>query len=49
MLHFIGENLRLTVESFASTQFPKNTGFDRGKLSVTAFLNNLLVTLIIYL
>ena len=49
MFHCIGENLSLTVESFASIQFPKNTGFDRGKLSVTAFLNNLLVTLIMYL
>ena len=44
MFHFIGENLWLTVSSLASMQFPKNTGFDEGKFSVMAFLNNLLVT-----
>ena len=44
MFHFKGENLRLTDASFANMQFPKNSGFDKGKLSVMAFLNNLLVT-----
>ena len=44
MLDFIGENLWLIVASLASMQFPKNNGFDKGKLSVMAFLNNLLVT-----
>ena len=44
MFHFKGENLWLTVASLASMQFPTNTGFDKGKLIVTAFLNNLLVT-----
>ena len=44
MFHFIGENLWLTVASLASMQFPKDIGFDKGKLSVTVFLNNLLVT-----
>ena len=33
MFHFIGENLLLTVASFASMQFPKDTGFDKGKMS----------------
>ena len=42
--HFIGENLRVIVASLAIMQFPKNTGFDKGKLSVMAFLSNLLVT-----
>ena len=44
MFHFIGENLWLTVASLSSMQFPKDTGFDKGKLNVMAFLNNLLVT-----
>ena len=44
MFHFIGENLWLTVQSLASMQFHNNTGFDKGKLSVMVFLNNLLVT-----
>ena len=44
MFHFIGENLWLTVASLSSMQFPKNTDFGKGKLSVVAFLNNLLVT-----
>ena len=44
MFHFIGKNLWQTVASLASMQFPKNTGFDKGKLSVVAFLNNLVVT-----
>ena len=44
LFHFKGENLRLTDASFANMQFPNNTGFDKGKLSVMAFLNNLLVT-----
>ena len=45
MFHFKGENLWLTDASFVKNmQFPKNTGFDKGKLSVMAFLNNLLVT-----
>ena len=43
MFHFIGEKLWLTVASLESMQFPKDTGFDGGKLSVMAFLNNLLV------
>ena len=43
MFHFIGENLWLTVASLESMQFPKDTGFDQGKLSVMAFLNNLLI------
>ena len=42
--HFIGENLWLTLASLASTQFPKDTSVDKAKLSVMAFLNNLLVT-----
>ena len=42
MLHFIGENLWFTAVSLASMQSPKNSGFDKGKLSVMAFLNNLL-------
>ena len=44
MFHFIGENLRLTFASLASMQFPNDTGFDKGTLSVMAFLNNLLFT-----
>ena len=47
MFHFIGENVWLTVASLASMQFPKDTGFDKGKYyfkSVMAFLDNLLVT-----
>ena len=44
MFHFIGENLLLTVTSLPSMQFPMDTGYDKGKLSVMAFLNNLLVT-----
>ena len=32
MFHFIGENLWLTVTSLESMQFPKSTGFDKGKL-----------------
>ena len=44
MFHFIGENLWFTVASLASMQFTKDTGFDKGKLSLMAFLNNLLVT-----
>ena len=32
----------LTVASLASLQYPKNTCFDKRKLSVVAFLNNLL-------
>ena len=43
MFHFIGENLWLTFGSLGSMQF-LNTGFDKGKLSVMAFLNNLLGT-----
>ena len=38
MFHFIGENLWLKVGSFESMQLPKNTGLDKGKLSVMAFL-----------
>ena len=34
----------LIVASPASMQFPKDDGFDKGKLSVMAFLNNPLVT-----
>ena len=37
----IVENLQLTVACLASMQFSKDTGFDKGKLSVMAFLNNL--------
>ena len=44
MFHFIVENLWLTVAYLASMQFPKNTGFGNGRLSVMAFLNNLLNT-----
>ena len=44
MFHFIGENLWLAIPSLASMQFAKDTGFDKGKLSVMVFLNNLLVT-----
>ena len=44
MFHFTGENWWLIVASLASIQFSKNTGFDKGKLSVVAFLNNLLAT-----
>ena len=44
MFYFLSENLWLTVGSLASMQFPQDTGFDKGKLSVKAFLNNLLVT-----
>ena len=43
MSHFIGDNLWLTVASLESTEFPKDTGFDKEQLSVMAFLNNLLV------
>ena len=44
MLHFKGENLWLTVASPESMRFPKDTGFDKGKLSPVAFLiKNLLV------
>ena len=39
MLHFVTDNLWLTVASLESM----DTGFDKGKLSVMAFLNNLLV------
>ena len=39
MFHFVDENLWLTVASLA-----RHTGFDKGKLSVMAFLNNMLVT-----
>ena len=38
--HFVGEHLWLTVASLESMQFPKDTGFDKGKLSVMAFFNN---------
>ena len=41
MFHFIGEDLRLTVATLASMQFPKDTGFDKGKLIVMAFINKL--------
>ena len=44
MFHFIGDNLWRTIASLASMQFPKDDGFDKGKLSVMAFLNNPLVT-----
>ena len=44
MFHFINENLWLTVASRSSIQYPNNIGFDKGKLSVAAFLNNLLDT-----
>ena len=40
----MGENLWLIVASLASIQFLKSTGFDKGKLSFMAFLNNLLVS-----
>ena len=40
-LHFIGKKLRLTVASLTSMQFPKNADYNKSKLSVTAFLNNL--------
>ena len=43
MFYFIGDNLWLPVTSPASMQFPKNTGFDKGKFSVLTSLNNLLV------
>ena len=44
MLHFKGENLWLTVASLECMQFPMDTGFDKGKLSVITFLiKNLLV------
>ena len=39
--HFICENLWLTVASLASMQYPKNTNFDKRKLSFMAFLSNL--------
>ena len=44
MFHFIAENSYLTVASLASMKFHSNIGFDKGKLSIVAFLNNLLVT-----
>ena len=44
IFHFIGENLWQAVASLASMQFPKSTGFDKGKLSAMAFPNNLLDT-----
>ena len=34
----------LTVASLPSIQYPKNTGFDKGNLSVVASLNNILDT-----
>ena len=40
----MGENLWVTVISLASMQFPRDTSFYKGKVSVMAFLNNLLVT-----
>ena len=43
MFDFKGENLWLTVASLESMQFAKDTGFDKGKLGVMAFLNKLLV------
>ena len=42
MFYFICKNM--AIASIASVLFPKNTGFDKGKLSVMAFLNNLLDT-----
>ena len=41
MFYVIAENLQLTIASCARMQFPKDTGFDKGVLSVMAFLNNL--------
>ena len=38
MFHFIGENLWLTVASLASMQFPKDTGFDKGKFIILRVL-----------
>ena len=35
--HLIGENLWLTAASYASMQFPKYTGFDKGKLNDITF------------
>ena len=43
MFHFVGDNLWLTVASLASLRFPTDTGFDKRKLSVMGFLNNLLL------
>ena len=37
MFHFIGEKLWLTVASLESMQFPKNTGFDKGKFECHDF------------
>ena len=34
----------VTNASLESMQFPKDTGFDKGKLGVMAFINNLLVS-----
>ena len=45
MFHFIGEIFWLPLASFATMQFPNDNGFDKGKLSVMAFLNNQLVPL----
>ena len=44
MIHFTGENLCLTVASLASMQFPKDTGFDRGKFIILSVLWFLLTT-----
>ena len=43
MFRFIGDNLWITFPSLESVQFPMDTGFDKGKLSVMSFLDNLLV------
>ena len=45
MFHFIGEeNLWLTVASLASIQFPKYTGFDKGKFIILKVLWFFLIT-----
>ena len=43
MFHFKGDNLCVIAASLESMEFPKGTGFDEGKVSVMAFLNNQLV------
>ena len=42
MFYFIGKNLWRTAASLPRIQFPENIDFDKGKLSVITFLNNLL-------
>ena len=38
MFHFVGENLWLTAASLVSMQFPKDTGFDKGKFIILRIL-----------